>query len=585
MQNRWKILLIVAALVIPSHVTWAAVTFHYRIIGLSSETLSNTDKRLKGKLALIKSDLDRDQMMAFYHQAENEIKLSIAPYGYFRPTVTSSLKFMGGDRWFAFFRVQPGPIIPIRHLSVILSGHGKNDPTFQKVLADFPLKQGMPFSVKNYDEAKDLLVNLAAQRGYFNAQMTENKLLIDQEPYGADIKLSFNTGARYFFGPLTFCYTQAPKKPLSEAFLHRYVPFKEGDPYDNELLNKLQANLSSSLYFQTVTITPLNDHNHGHAVPMTVKMTAKRSQQYNFGLGFGTDTGIRGLTDINLKPLNTLGHYLSVNAKSSGKKLDNSGEFKVSYNIPGFNPNTDLYKLTAETYHNEDAEIGITNNLKMNASYTNQVWTWEQTLAATLLLERSKPNDEPRKTTTFLIPNGRWIKLKSDDPVSPTKGYRINLSLRGASRATIGTADFFQGYLQAKWLHTFGDSFRVVARGELGLLVTENPDIIPISLRHYAGGSQSVRGYHLNEIGKNDSGRTLSVGSIEIQQRIYHDFYLAAFYDAGEVGSSVFKGYHRGVGGGLVWHSPVGALALTMANALDNPGHPTLVQFSMGPEL
>lgn len=582
---RCKIILFLILLILPAQSTMAIVTLNFQILGISGEPKDNANKRLTGKLALIKADFDREQLMAYYHQAENEIKLAIAPYGYFQAKVTSDLRFVGKDRWFAVFRVQPGPLITLKHLSVSISGAGQKDPAFIKALNNYPLKQGTVFTVKDYDAAKDLLINLAAQRGYFNAKMIENKLLINQKPYGADVKLAFNTGQRFYFGPVTFNYTTEPKKRLSKAFLRRYIPFKEGESYDNDQLNKFQANLTSSLYFQTVTITPLNEHPTGLIVPIQVKITARKSQQYNFGLGFGTDTGIRGLTDVNLKPLNAYGHYLSFNGKASGKSLDNSAEFKVSYNIPGANPNTDLYKLTAETFHNEDAEIGITNNLKMNASYTNQVWTWEQTLGLTLLLERSRPNDKPPKTTTFLIPNGRWLKLKSDDPVAPNNGYRINLSLRGASKATVASTDFFQAYLQAKWLHTYRDSFKIVARGELGLLVTDSLDSIPISLRYYAGGSQSVRGYHLNEIGKDVSGRTLSVGSIEFQQRIYGNFYLSAFFDAGEVGSSIFKDYRRGVGGGIVWHSPVGAIALTVANALDNPDHPTLVQFSMGPEL
>ena len=393
-----------------------------------------------------------------------------------------------------------------------IDGPGREDPSFKKILANFPLTLGQEFSVKNYDEAKDMLVNIAAQKGYFNAQMTTNKLEIDQEPYGADVTLIFNTGPRYHFGDVSFEYLQVPKKALADAFLRRYIPFKKGDLYDNEKLSKMQTNLSSSLYFQSVNITPLTAQPHDETIPVTVKMTARKSQQYNFGLGFSTDSGIRGLTDLHLRPLTSTGHYLTLNAKASADQSDNSAQFKISYNIPGFNPSTDLYRITAETQHSHDTEIGNYDNLKMNASYSNVVRTWEQTIGLTLLSERSEPINELEKTSTFLIPNVRWIRLKSNDPVSPTKGYRINFSLRGASQATLGSCNFFQAYLQTQWLHTFGDSFRVIARAEAGFMVIENTDNLPISLRYYAGGSQSVRGYHLNEIGKNESGRTLSVG-------------------------------------------------------------------------
>ncbi len=586
MKTQWKILLISASLLLPMDILWAAVKFDYKISGIQGEPAENIDKRLKSKLVLIKQNLDKDQLIDFYQHADNEIKLALAPYGYFRATVHSKLKAISNNRWVGRFIVQPGPVIPLRNLRVTISGEGQNDPAFKSALANFPLKRREAFTVKNYEDAKNTLVNLAAQRGYFDAHMIENKLIIDQHPYGADVILSFQTGKRYFFGQVTFKYAEEPKKRLKESFLRRYIPFKENEPYDNEKLSKFQSNLSSSLYFQSVTVSPQIEMVKAKHVPITVTLTARKSQQYSFGLGFGTDTGLRGLTDINVKPLNSYGHYLSFNGKASLKSAaDDAAEAKVSYNIPGANPNTDLYKISAEAEHSNDVEVGFFNNIKINASYSTLVKSWEQTAGVTLLFDRSEPNNEPMNVTTFLIPNIRWMKLQTDDATAPTKGYRINLSLRGASKATLGSTDFFQVYLLAKWMHTFNDSFRIIARGELGHLLTQDTNEIPISLRFYAGGSQSVRGHHLNEIGKNISGHTLSVGSLEFQQRIYGNFYIAAFFDAGQVGSSYFDKYHSAAGGGLVWHSPVGAIALTIARDLDNPNHPNLIQFSMGPEI
>jgi translocation and assembly module TamA len=584
MRHYWKILVITMTLILPISAAWAVVSLQIKIIGIQGEAAENAEKRLKGRLTLIQDDLDQETMMSFYRQAENEIKLAIAPYGYFQSTVSSDLKSLGKDRWIAYFNVRPGPKIRLRHLTLRIDGPGKNDPSFKKALANIPLKVGKALSIKEYNEAKESFVNIAAQRGYFDAKMTTTTLHINQEPYGADVTLIFNTGPRYRFGDLSFEYVNKPKRVLADSFLHRYVPFKKGDYYDNEQLSKMQTNLSSSLYFQSVNLTPL-PQTHDLTVPISVKMTARQSQQYNFGLGFSTDSGVRGLSDINLRPLTSTGHYLSFNTKASASQSNNSANFKVSYNIPGFHPSTDLYKITTEAQHSHDSEVGDYDNLKMNASYSNLVKTWEQTIGLTLLAEHSEPINEAEKTSTFLIPNGRWIKLKSDDPMSPTKGYRINFSMRGASQATLGSCNFFQAYLQAQWLHSFRNTFRVIARAETGFMAIENTNNLPISLRFYAGGSQSVRGYHLNEIGSNESGRTLAVGSLELQQRVYGNFYFSVFYDAGEVGPSYFSGYQQGVGAGIVWHSPVGALALTVANAFSSPNHPILVQFSMGPEL
>ncbi len=42
---------------------------------------------------------------------------------------------------------------------------------------------------------------------------------------------------------------------------------------------------------------------------------------------------------------------------------------------------------------------------------------------------------------------------------------------------------------------------------------------------------------------------------------------------------------HKGAGIGVVWLSPVGSLQLSLAQPLDRPDAPAMVQFSMGPEL
>jgi len=39
------------------------------------------------------------------------------------------------------------------------------------------------------------------------------------------------------------------------------------------------------------------------------------------------------------------------------------------------------------------------------------------------------------------------------------------------------------------------------------------------------------------------------------------------------------------VGPGIVWLSPIGMLEITVANAISQPNHPWVIQFTMGPDL
>jgi translocation and assembly module TamA len=115
------------------------------------------------------------------------------------------------------------------------------------------------------------------------------------------------------------------------------------------------------------------------------------------------------------------------------------------------------------------------------------------------------------------------------------------------------------------------------------------PDIPP-DQRFYAGGSGTVRGYRYQSVGPEFpdgnpvGGTALSALSIEFRQRFGTSFGAALFVDAGQVGeeSSPFSGlFHGGrcsaatqsttncwavgVGGGLRYYTPVGALRFDVA--------------------
>jgi outer membrane translocation and assembly module TamA len=63
------------------------------------------------------------------------------------------------------------------------------------------------------------------------------------------------------------------------------------------------------------------------------------------------------------------------------------------------------------------------------------------------------------------------------------------------------------------------------------------------------------------------------------------DWYLTAFFDAGNASNDLFAKPNRGVGGGIVFRTGIGTLELTFAKALSQKGCPGRIQFSLGAEL
>ena len=140
----------------------------------------------------------------------------------------------------------------------------------------------------------------------------------------------------------------------------------------------------------------------------------------------------------------------------------------------------------------------------------------------------------------------------------------------------------FQAHFYAKYLHSFTDDLMLLARAELGAILIDDLEDLPLSLRFFAGGSNSVRGYGFRNI---KDGRNLAIGSIELQHRLYKKFYGSVFFDAGNVSSNLLSDYDKSVGVGLVYKSVLGSISLTLAQALDKPGKPRRLEFSMGPDL
>ena len=99
-------------------------------------------------------------------------------------------------------------------------------------------------------------------------------------------------------------------------------------------------------------------------------------------------------------------------------------------------------------------------------------------------------------------------RVRTDNPVSASRGTALRLEMRNASRV-FGSAEdlqFTKGWLDAAWYRPLAGG-TLAARLRLGAVVgtrfSFDNDVffIPPQERLYAGGANSVRGFHQNELG------------------------------------------------------------------------------------
>ena len=164
--------------------------------------------------------------------------------------------------------------------------------------------------------------------------------------------------------------------------------------------------------------------------------------------------------------------------------------------------------------------------------------------------------------------------------------------MTGGHRSFLSDVDVVQVIGFARGIITLGDSHRFLARLKVGAVGTNQFSDVPPSLRFFAGGDQSVRGYGYETLSPQNSegtgvgGKYLVAGSLEYQFPIADSWRLAAFVDEGNAMNSISGKLATGVGAGVRWISPVGPIRLDIAKGLD----PELdggwrLHFSMGPEL
>lgn len=555
---------------------------------------------LKGKIVSLLANRSQDisapvtelKVQRFYRQSPDNIRRGMQAYGYFHPQIHARLE-KTGDSWTLVYSISSGPATKIIHVDLQITGEGATDPAFKQLEKNLPVQVGQTLDVDRYQASKDALFSLASNRGYFDAKMVLNQLIINVEHHQTSVVLHFDTGKRYRFGQTLF-----PPSDLNLNFLERFLRYQSGEYYDSAEVQKTQQVMAGSGFFSQSVLTPLPPHNETLQVPIKVELTPVKPQRYTLGLGYGTDTGPRGTFGFNWIPLNSYGHHLNILARGSyinlGGQTRQSNSINASYIIPGKDPATDSYAITTG-YGIINQDTGNANSFKTSLSYNTILSAdWQQVLALTYLKERYQIVDIPFTNANVLYPSGHWQYIRNrviQKEKIIDNGVSATFDIAGASKAFISKTTFVQGKAGFKALGTLQATHtRFLLRSQVGHTVIDNLDNLPLTLQLVTGGATTIRGYKYNSLGP---GRNLVLLSGEIQQRVYGNWYGSIFLDTGEVTNSNpltnFGGgsYKGGAGVGVVVLTPIGAVELAIARPVLNADGAKTWQlaFSVGAEL
>lgn len=533
-----------------------------------------------------KKDLPDPWVERLHMKAPKEIALALQPFGFYRPQIDSELS-REGDVWTATYRIDPGDPMRIANLELKVSGEGAETEIFAAIPTRFPLSTGDVLLHEEYENGKRLFTRAAERWGYFDAAFAHHQVEVDLASYSASIHLDFDTGRRYRFGEVTFDHDDLVKPSLLDSRLK----FESGEPFDRKKLQDTQLALTDTAYFNQIEISSLRKDASDHEVPIQISLLPAKKGLYNFGVGYGTDTGFRTRVGWTLRLLNYHGHSATTWIRYSQRDTS----FVARYRIPQPFGHVERSDFTIG-YGEKETDTYKTLRGWLGGATTRLVGRWR--LVSGINVQTDDFTIGPDVGDTFnLIGSVSSEFVNTDDRIYPNGGIRIRFEVRGAAESVGSDNTFLQLKSGVKGVLAFGGETRIglrhrlLSRLDAGWLATGDFRELPPEIRFLTGGDQSIRGFGYQTVGGTDEfgevigGDSLLVTSVEYEYRVADTLSGALFVDAGNAAQELSEELAIGAGFGVRLRTPIGPVRVDLAWAVSDPENPVRLHLSIGPDL
>ncbi|WP_182036213.1 autotransporter assembly complex protein TamA [Vibrio diabolicus] len=567
-----KALLTIVGLFAFSHGAYADVSL----------TLKGIDGALEENVSAYLSSIptkDYSTSLRFQARLDQSITEALNALGYYHAKISYSIP-EGNDE--LIVSIKPGLPVKVKVMDVVISGEAKDDEEFAKLIERSPLKVGKVLNQGEYDSLKSSIRNLALQRGYFNGDYKLSKLEVIPDFNEANVRLHYDSGIRYHFGPINITGSQ-----IWENRVESMRPFEIGEPYLVSQVGEYNQNLSNTDWFSSVFVEPdLSKLDEGRELPIKVSLAPASKNQIETGLGYSTDTGVRGTLKWKKPWVSSRGH--SFNTALSLSKPEQT--ITAGYKIPLDDVLREYYQLQFGLKHldNRDTE-SLESNLAVERHWLTD-GGWHKTIYVRHLYENFSQGLQD-DGVQFVLPGATFSRTRVRGGNMPMWGDKQSVTIEYGDPALLSETRVLRLLGRSSWIRGIGDNHRGLFRLEGGANITDEFEKLSPSLRFFAGGDNNIRGYGYESISPVDESGALTGGkyivssTLEYQYRVYGNWWAATFYDIGDAFNETPE-WKSGAGVGIRWASPVGPVSFDFAWGLDEkPEREFRIHFSLGPEL
>jgi translocation and assembly module TamA len=558
--------LLLCAVLFASSPAKAGVSVEYSGIGEALE--ANVRARVQITRQAGDSTLSALAVQRLAESAKQDIADALTPYGFYQPRIDVELT-ASDDDWIVHYSIEPGRAALIESTEILIIGPGKDDDVLNTLVADTDVQVGSALVHSKYEALKTSLLSSATGRGYFDARLTKQQMVVNVPLQSAAIYLTLETGPRYRIGKI-----EVSQDFLDSHIVQRAITLDEGEYYDIEKLSETEFRLIDSGFYAGVELTPDMSRADGTIVPLVIRLDPTKKNRFTAGGGYATNTGfrVRGTWDRRL--VNRHGHSMNLSARVAQIRQD----IGYRYLIP-MGPEARMTLFTGLI----NEELGDTTSTRSDSAVVHsKLWgKWDRDFIGLVRAEKSDIS-EINFDDFSLIPGMRLTRATWDRLGTPDDGYMATLEMQGSANALGASTEFLQFNSRVAAYLPMTDRLRWYLRGQFGTTAVSEFPTLPASQRFFAGGDDSVRGWGFNELSPTDpngaliGGKHLIFGSTELEIDILQNWSLGVFFDFGNAFDDFGDPLEYSTGAGFRWRSPLGLIGVDIGQALSESRSPRL---------
>ena len=447
---------------------------------------------------------------------------------------------------------------------------------YQRAVQRHEFRDGQRYQLIRMVDVEGRFLEILENQGFAWPEV-EIQIDVDSLTNRVDVEIQLTPNSKTYFTEFQI----EGDLSVPDRVLLRHTDIKVGTPYSGTIMQNAQRSVFNHHLFRFATIT-LPEQPKDSTLTALIRVREHLPRTVEASIGVGREEYIRGQVAWRHRNINGFGHRFGANIRASFIEQRMSTDYLIPYTFNARSSNvTTLFGVhrleptfeLLQAGFNSSLIYQIARNRTASVSYE---YTFNEELS------RDEGTKLPEFAVSYNISSINLSGYYSDGISREPRGWVIQPSAEFSS--TFNEADFrFQKLnLDVRRFTPITNSTLIAARVTTGVTFYSQEDDLPLNIRYFTGGTNSVRGWNRRELGPSIpsfdeegnfltyvpiGGRSTFSFNVELRQQltsIIPNFGMALFLDGGQVWENIESMDERplqfGVGGGVRYQSPIGPI-------------------------